>query len=383
MAFVPLWFVLIAILWTGFFVLEGFDMGVGMLHGIVGRDEAGRRTVMGTIGPLWDGNEVWLIVAVAAAFAAFPAWYATMFSAFYLLVVVALVALIFRGVSFEYRDKRPQMRWQRTWSWLLSIASLLVPLVIGIWLGDLLAGVPIDASHTFTGGFGDTLQPYAVFTGITLVALCVLHGATFIALKTEGAVRQRAARAAQLAAPVSALLALAFISWTHAISGKGALLNPVELIVFLAAIAAGILAFDRREGWAFTMTSVVMGLSIVTIFVDLYPRVMVSSTNRAYSLTVYNTASPPYTLKLMTVIGLVLLPVVLAYQAWTYYVFRRRITDRAFRSPPLPEHPQPAAAAAGQPGLGPATATAGTTGATTTPPHRPHRFARPRRDGRG
>jgi cytochrome bd-type quinol oxidase subunit 2 len=384
MAFVPLWFVLIAILWTGFFVLEGFDMGVGMLHGVVGRDEAGRRAVMGTIGPLWDGNEVWLIVAVAAAFAAFPAWYATMFSAFYLLVVIALVALIFRGVSFEYRDKRQGQRWQGTWSWLLSIASLLVPLVIGIWLGDLLAGVPINASHTFTGSFGDLLQPYAIFTGITLVGLCVLHGATFIALKTEGAVRRRAARFARRAAPVSALLALAFISWTHAISGKGALLNPVELIVFLAAIAAGILAFDRREGWAFTMTSVVMGLSIVTIFVDLYPRVMVSSTNAANSLTAHNTAAPPYSLKAITVVALVLLPFVLAYQAWTYYVFRRRITDRDFRPPPaMPQQPQPAAATAGQPGPRPATATGGTVGAATTPPHRTHRFGRSRRDGRG
>lgn len=344
MAFVPLWFILIAILWTGFFVLEGFDMGVGMEHGIVGRDEAGRRAAMATIGPLWDGNEVWLVVAVGATFAAFPAWYATMFSAFYLLVVIALIALILRGVSFEYRDKRARRRWQRTWSWLLSIASLVVPLVIGIWLGDLLTGVPINASHTFTGSFGDLLQPYAIFTGITLVGLCVLHGATFIALKTEGAVRGRAARLARFAAPVSALLALAFICWTHAISGKGALLNPVELIAFLAAIAAGVLAFDRREGWAFTLTTVVIGLAIVTIFVDLYPRVMVSSTNAAYSLTVHNTASPPYSLKVTTVAPLVLLPFVLAYQAWTYYVFRKRITDQSYRQPPPAPPPEPAAA---------------------------------------
>jgi cytochrome bd ubiquinol oxidase subunit II len=341
MAFVPLWFILIAILWTGFFILEGFDMGVGMLHGIVGRDEAGRQTVMRTIGPLWDGNEVWLIVAVAAAFAAFPAWYATMFSAFYVLVVIALIALLLRGVSFEYRDKRPGLRWHRTWSWLLTIASVLVPLIIGIWLGDLLAGVPINASHTFTGGFGDLLQPYAIFTGITLVGLCVLHGGTFIALKTDGQVRYRAARLARLAAPVSAVLALAFISWTHAISGKGALLNPVELIAFIGAIAAGFLAFDRREGWAFACTSAVIGLAIVTIFVDLYPRVMVSSTNAAYSLTARGTASPPYSLKLMTVIALVLLPFVLAYQAWTYYVFRRRIGGQPVR----PSAPAPLAGA--------------------------------------
>ena len=381
MAFVPLWFVLIAILWTGFFVLEGFDMGVGMLHGIVGRDEAGRRTVMGTIGPLWDGNEVWLVVAVAGTFAAFPAWYATMFSAFYLLVVIALIALILRGVSFEYRDKMPGQRWRRTWSWLLPIASLVAPLVIGIWLGDLLAGVPINTSHTFTGSFGDLLQPYAIFTGITLVGLCVLHGATFIALKTDGPVRYRAARLARLAAPVSALLALAFISWTHAISGKGALLNPVELIAFLAAIAAGVLAYDRREGWAFALTSVVIGLAIVSIFVDLYPRVMVSSINPAYSLTAAGTASPPYSLKLMTVIAVVLLPVVLAYQAWTYYVFRRRITDRP--APPLPEQPPAAVTAAGPSGRPPATATPASGGPPTTPLHRTHRFGRLRRGGRG
>jgi len=354
MAFVPLWFVLIAILWTGFFVLEGFDMGVGMEHGIVGRDEAGRRAAMATIGPLWDGNEVWLIVAVGATFAAFPAWYATMFSAFYLLVVIALIALILRGVSFEYRDKRPSPRWQRTWTWLLSVASLLVPLIIGIWLGDLLAGVPINASHTFTGSFGDLLQPYAIFTGITLVGLCVLHGATFIALKTDGAVRGRAAELARFSAPASALLVLAFICWTHAISGKGALLNPVELIAFLAAIAAGVLAFDRREGWAFALTSVVMGLAIVTIFVDLYPRVMVSSTNAAYSLTAQNTASPPYSLKVTTVAALVLLPFVLAYQAWTYYIFRRRVTERPSPAPAAPPYPpRPATSGA-------ATATAGT-----------------------
>jgi len=220
MAFVPLWFILIAILWIGFFILEGFDMGVGMLHGVVGRDEGGRRAALGTIGPLWDGNEVWLIVAVGATFAAFPAWYATMFSAFYPLVVIALIALILRGVSFEYRSKRPQQHWQRTWSWLLSGSSLVVPLVIGIWLGDLLAGVPISASQTFTGSFGDLFPPYAIFTGITLVGLCVLHGGTFLALKTDGMVRRRAARLARLAAPASALLALTFICWTHAISGN-------------------------------------------------------------------------------------------------------------------------------------------------------------------
>jgi cytochrome bd ubiquinol oxidase subunit II len=376
MAFIPLWFVLIAILWTGFFVLEGFDLGVGMLHGFVGRDEAGRRAAMATIGPLWDGNEVWLVVAVGATFAAFPAWYATMFSAFYLLVVIALIALILRGVSFEYRDKTSP-RSRQTWTVLLTVASVLVPLVIGIWLGNLLQGVPINASHTFTGSFGDLLQPYAIFTGITLVGLCVLHGSTFVALKTRGAVRRRSAELARYAAPVSALLALAFICWTHAISGKGALLNPVEFIVFLGAIAAGVLAFDRHEGWAFAATTAVIGLTIVTIFVDLYPRVMVSSTNAAYSLTAHNTASPPYSLKVTTVAALVLLPFVLAYQAWTYYIFRRRVGEQPSRpAAVVAQRPQPAGVAA-QPGPGPADGGGRPASAVTGPSHRARRHGRP------
>jgi cytochrome bd ubiquinol oxidase subunit II len=336
MAFVPFWFILITIMWTGFFVLEGFDLGVGMLHGVIGRDEVGRRTVINTIGPLWDGNEVWLIVAGAAIFAAFPAWYATLFSGFYLAFVILLVALILRGVSFEYRGKNPRPRWRKTWSRLLMTASLVVPLVIGIALADMLHGTPINAHQEYAGSFWYLFQPYAILTGITLVAICLMHGATFIAMKTDGAIRVRAARMAKRVAPVTALLVLAFVSWTHVSAGGGAFLNPVELLACLAVIAAGMLAWDRREGWAFAATSVTMAICIVTIFVDLYPRVMVSSISPAYDLTVHNTASPPYTLKVMTVVALVLLPIVLCYQAWSYYVFRRRITDQTFRPPPKP-----------------------------------------------
>jgi cytochrome bd ubiquinol oxidase subunit II len=351
MAFVPFWFVLITILWTGFFVLEGFDLGVGMLHGVVGKDEPGRRAVINTIGPLWDGNEVWLVVAGAAIFAAFPDWYATLFSGFYLAFVILLCALIIRGVSFEYRGKSPAQRWLLSWSRLLAGASLVVPLVIGIALGNLLYGTPIGSNMEFTGNLGDLFRPYPIMTGVTLTAICLLHGATFIAMKTDGAVRVRAARTARRVAPLTALVVLAFISWTHAIAGKGALLNPVELIACLAVIAAAFLAWDRREGWAFALTSVTMAISIVTIFVDLYPRVMVSSTNPAYDLTVHNAASPPYSLKVMTVIALIFLPLVLAYQAWTYYVFRRRITDEQFRQkPPEPVATRVTAAVAVAPG---------------------------------
>ena len=330
MAFVPLWFILITVLWTGFFVLEGFDMGVGMLHAVIGKDEAGRRTVMGTIGPLWDGNEVWLVVAAAAMFAAFPGWYATLFSGAYLLIALMLAALILRGVSFEYRDKNPARRWRRTWSRLLTAASLLAPLIIGIVLGDLLHGLPIAADHEYTGSFWDLFQPYAIFVGITLVSLCVLHGATFIALKTTGDVRVRAGKLARRFAPLTALLVLAFIGWTHVTAGGGGFLNPAEFLAALAILAAWALVRDH-QGWAFAATTVTIGISIITIFVGLYPRLMVSSTNPAYSLTVRNSASTPYSLKVLTVIALVFLPIVLAYQAWTYYVFRRRISDQSSR----------------------------------------------------
>src|SRR5215831_6806585 len=311
MAFVPFWFVLITILWTGFFVLEGFDMGVGMLHGFIGNDDAGRRTVINTIGPLWDGNEVWLIVAGAAMFAAFPGWYATMFSGLYLALALLLGALIVRGVSFEYRGKSTSERWRDSWSWLLIIGSLLAPFLLGIAFGDLLHGLPL--------------------------------GAIFIGLKTTGDVRFRAGKTARRIAPVTALITLAFVFWTHVTAGGGGFLNPVEFIAILAILAAWALISAHQEGWAFTANAVAIGIIIITIFVDLYPRVMVSSTNPAFSLTVRNSASPPYSLKVTTVAALVLLPIVLAYQAWTYYVFRRRITDQAFR--PTAGTPRPAVSA--------------------------------------
>jgi len=344
MAFVPFWFVLITILWTGFFVLEGFDMGVGMLHGYIGNDDAGRRTVINTIGPLWDGNEVWLIVAGAAMFAAFPGWYATMFSGLYLALALLLGALIVRGVSFEYRGKGTSERWRDSWSWLLIIGSLLAPFLLGIAFGDLLHGLPIGANHEYTGNFWDLFTGYGVFTGITLVALCLLHGAIFIGLKTTGDVRFRAGRTARRIAPVTALITLAFVFWTHVTAGGGGFLNPVEFIAILAILAAWALISAHYEGWAFTANAVAIGIVIITIFVDLYPRVMVSSTNPAFSLTVRNSASPPYSLKVTTVAALILLPIVLAYQAWTYYVFRRRITDQSFR-PALGATPRPAVSA--------------------------------------
>src|SRR5215469_14791631 len=305
---IPFWFTVIAILWTGFFILEGFDFGVGMLHSFVGQDEAGRRAAINTIGPLWDGNEVWLIVAAAAMFAAFPGWYATMFSGMYLAMVLLLAALIIRGVAFEYRAKRDAASWRRTWDVLLTAGSVLAPLLIGIALGGILYGLPINSAGNFTGSFADLFPPYALFTGVTLVAVCALHGATFLSLKTTGDMHQRARQLARYIAPVTCALVIGFAIWTHV-----------------------------------THTT---ASCIVSIFTGLYPNVMVSSTKAAYNLTVHNTASAPYALKVMTVVVIILLPVVLAYQAWTYYVFRRRISAAEFQPVPRPRGESPGAPSA-------------------------------------
>jgi len=327
---IPFWFIVIAVLWTGFFVLEGFDFGVGMLHDAVGVDEAGRRAAINTIGPLWDGNEVWLIVAGAAMFAAFPGWYATMFSGFYLALVLLLAALIVRGVAFEYRGKRDAARWRRTWDGALTTGSLLAPLLIGVALGDLLHGLPINSSQNYTGSFWDLLQPYGLFTGVTLVLICLLHGATFLSLKTTGEMHERAGMLARRVAPATGAFVLGFIIWTHVTASTTFFLNPIELLAVLAAIAAVWLVYERRDGFAFAATTVTIGACILSIFVGLYPNVMVSSTSKAYSLTVHNTASGPYSLKAMTVVVLLLLPLVVGYQAWTYYVFRRRVSRDEF-----------------------------------------------------
>src|SRR5580704_2501646 len=350
-SFVPFWFIVIAILWTGFFVLEGFDFGAGMLHSVIGRDEAGRRAAINTIGPLWDGNEVWLIVAAAAMFAAFPGWYATMFSAYNLVLVLLLASLIVRGVAFEYRGKRDAARWRRTWDVLLTTGSLLAPLLIGVALAGLLHGLPINSSQNYTGSFADLLQPYALFTGVTLVLVCLLQGATFLCLKTTGDMRERSWQAARRVAPFTGAAVAGFIIWTHVTAGTTFFLNVIELLAVLAVLAAVWLVYDHREGFAFAATTITIASCILAIFVGLYPNVMVSSTNPAYNLTVHNTASNGYSLKVMTVVVIIFLPLVLAYQTWTYYVFRRRVSKQEFQ-PPTPSTetaPEPAAPS-GHPG---------------------------------
>jgi cytochrome bd ubiquinol oxidase subunit II len=326
MTLVAFWFLVLTVLWVGFFLLEGFDFGVGMLHGPVGRDEPGRRAVISTIAPVWDGNEVWLIVATAGTFAAFPGWYATMFSGFYPVVLIVLTALILRGVAFEFRSHAETDRGRRTWGTALTVGSAVVPLGLGILLGGLLGGVPIDAQQEFVGGLGDLLAPYALATGVTLMLLSLLHGAVYLSLRTSGAaLHARARRAARRLAPATALAVLGFCIWTRVVAGSGFLLSFVQLSAVLAAIAAAVLVRSDKGGTAFAATSVTIVAVVVSIFAELYPRVMVSSLGTANDLTAENTASASYALTVMTVVLAVLLPVILVYQGWTYHVFRGRL----------------------------------------------------------
>jgi len=320
-----LWFIIVVVFWTGFVVLEGFDFGVGVLHGVVGRTDAERSLAVSSIGPFWDGNEVWLVVGGAAIFAAFPQWYATMFSSLYLALVLTLLALMVRGVSFEYRSKVDSARWRGSWRWGLTVSSAVVPLIIGIALGDLVHGLPINQAHVYTGSFWTLLQPYGVFAGVTLLALSVLSGATFLTIRTDGPVAARAATIAPRAGWAATALVLGLVFWTHALVGRTHVPTLVDAAIVLAALGAGWAASQRAAGWAFAAACAASGLTVVLLFVNLYPHVMVSTTSPAYSLTAAGTASPPYTLKVMTVVAAVATPVVLAYQAWSFWVFRRRL----------------------------------------------------------
>jgi cytochrome d ubiquinol oxidase subunit II len=321
------WFVIIVIFWVGFFVLEGFDFGVGMLHSIVGRTETERRVALNTIGPFWDGNEVWLVVAGAGTFAAFPGWYATMFSALYLALLVVLAALMARGVAFEYRLKSENPRWRSTWRWCTTIGSLLIPFLLGVGLGDLLAGLPINQNHNFTGDFLDLLTPYGLWTGLTLVGLCLLHGAIFLKLKTTGAVRERARSLARPLGWVATVLVIGFVVWTRVVANGADVPGPVEILAVIAVIGAASLAVsEHNDGWAFMASAVAIAASVGSIFIDLYPNVMISSTNAAYNLTVNNSASGSYALKVMTIGAAIFFPLVLLYQGWSFHVFRARVT---------------------------------------------------------
>jgi cytochrome d ubiquinol oxidase subunit II len=297
-----------------------------MLHRFVGRSETGERVAINTIGPWWDGNEVWLVVAGAAMFAAFPGWYATMFSALYLALVLVLVALMFRGVSFEYRGKRDDRRWHDAWSWALTISSALVPLLIGVAFGDLLHGLPINQHHDFTGNFGDLLTGYGLMTGVTMLVLCLLQGATFLALRTTDEIRDRACAAGRLIGVAAVVVNLAWIVWTLVVIGGGTVPEPTQIFGLIAVIfAAGLVRTEYNE-WAFAASSFGIAAALGQIFISLYPNVMISSTSAAYNLTVNNVASGHYALVVMTVAAGLFMPMVLLYQGWSFRVFRRRVS---------------------------------------------------------
>jgi cytochrome bd ubiquinol oxidase subunit II len=324
MALTDIWFLLIAVLWIGYFVLEGFDFGVGMLLHAVGRTETDRRVVINTIGPVWDGNEVWLLVAGGATFAAFPEWYATLFSGFYLPLLAVLVALIVRGVAFEFRGKIDSAAWRRNWDLAIAFGSALPALLWGVAFANIVRGVPIDANHEYVGTVFTLLNPYALLGGLTTVSLFALHGAVFLALRTTDEVRARALRLARLIAPVTVVVAASFLIWTQLAHGGGWTLVTATAAAF-ALVTAVVLMTRGRDGWAFVFTAATIKLAVITLFVALYPDVMPSTINPAFSLTTTNAASTPYTLTIMTWVAAVFTPIVLIYQGWSYWVFRARI----------------------------------------------------------
>jgi cytochrome bd ubiquinol oxidase subunit II len=325
MELTTVWFALIAVLWVGYFILEGFDFGVGILLPVLGRDEPERRAMLRTIGPVWDGNEVWVLVAGGATFAAFPEWYATLFSGFYLALFLILVALIVRGMGIEYRNKRGDLAWRGRWDRIITIGSFVPAVLWGVAFANIVQGVPIDADKEFTGNLVTLLNPFGLLGGVTTLLLFVTHGLVFLRLKSEGVIRERAAALVLPVGLVTAVVAVAFLLWAQAIRGDAVsmALAGLAVVAFLVALGASRLG---REAWAFVASAATIGLAVISLFWALFPDVMPSSTDPAYSLTTTNAASTDYTLTIMTVVAVVFVPIVLGYQGWTYWVFRKRVT---------------------------------------------------------
>jgi cytochrome d ubiquinol oxidase subunit II len=332
------WFVLIAVLWSAYFLLEGFDFGVGMLLPFVPRNEPERDAMFESIGPVWDGNEVWLVVAAGATFAAFPAWYATMFSGFYLLLLLLLFFLIIRVVSFEWRSKSQSPRWRTAWLWANAIGSTGIALVWGIGLASLIHGVPLDSKGDYDGNLVDLFTPYTVLAGIAFVLLFAFHGASYLGLRTTGGLLERVGVAAKRLALPAVVVGAAFLIWTIVVAVDRndkdvfPVVVPAALGIAALALAVGFV-FAGRSGLAFTMTAFGTVAAVATLFTGLYPRVIVSSPNFANSLDVSGAASAHYTLAVLTVIALIVTPIVLLYQSWSYYVFRARISGEEVNPP--------------------------------------------------
>ncbi|MFZ5753897.1 MAG: cytochrome d ubiquinol oxidase subunit II [Bacillota bacterium] len=325
-----LWFILVTVLFIGFFFLEGFDYGVGILLPVIGKTDTERRMIINTIGPFWDGNEVWMLTAGGALFAAFPNWYATLFSGFYLALFLILAALIVRGVAFEFRSKDENPTWRKCWDRMIFAGSLIPALLWGVAMTNLIRGVPIDDKMEYVGTFWDLLSPYTLVGGLAGLLVFALHGAIFLSLKIEGELAERSRKTALglfiIAVPVFILLIVLSYSQTDIFTKLGAGL------IFCGAAVALLLAYwflrSGKSGLAFVFNGLTIVFSTLAIFWGLFPRVMVSSLNPAWSLTIYNASSSSYTLKIMTIAALILVPVVLLYQGWTYWVFRQRVNAK-------------------------------------------------------
>ena len=330
MSLQTIWFSLIAVLWVGYFVLEGFDFGVGMLLPQVSSNEADRRAVITTLGPVWDGNEVWLLVAGGATFAAFPEWYATLFSGFYLPLFLILVALIVRGVAFEYRSKYGRAEWRQRWDIAIVISSAIPALLWGVAFSNIVRGVPIEElkGHLeYTGGFFNLLNPYALLGGVVTLTVFLTHGAIFLSLKTVGEIRNKSRKLATRYGLVAAVAAVSYLIWTiNSMPEKKGLVLFLSILVALSWVAALVMNYRGREGWAFIFSAVAILAFVVDLFNVLYPRVMPSSIDSKFDLTIFNASSTDYTLKTMTVVAVIMTPLVLIYQGWTYWVFRKRVS---------------------------------------------------------
>ncbi len=324
------WFVLISVLWVGYFILEGFDFGVGILMKTLGRDEAEKRAILHSIGPLWDGNEVWLIVAGGATFAAFPEWYSTLFSGFYLALFVILVALIVRNVGFELWGKGTTEKWRNRWEWGIALGSAVPALLWGVAWANIIGGTPIDADAEFIGNFFDLLSPYTLFAGLASLAIFFAHGALFLEMKTDGEIRTRAQAVAVKAMPVAALLGTGFLIWTLARQDSLNALTAITAAVAVAGLLAACLYARTQPVRAFAGTAIAIAFYFITQFIDLFPHTMISSLDSAYDMTLNASSSSHYTLVVMTVVAGLLVPVVLLYQGWTYWVFRQRLSAEDF-----------------------------------------------------
>ncbi|WP_438351976.1 cytochrome d ubiquinol oxidase subunit II [Paenibacillus sp. FA6] len=327
-----LWFLLIAVLFVGFFFLEGFDFGVGMSTAVLAKNDSERRVLINSIGPFWDANEVWLITAGGAMFAAFPHWYATLFSGFYTALVFVLLALIGRGVAFEFRGKVASETWKKTWDVVIFFGSLLPPLLFGVVFACLIQGVPIGEDMNMNAGFSDIVNGYTLLGGITVVVLCLVHGLMFTTLRVLGDLQDRArAMAKKLLIPLAVLL-VGFAVMTYFVTDifevRGGILSVTAIVGVIVYFLAGYFISRKRDGWAFGMTGAVIIVSFASIFIGLFPRVMISSISDSFSLTITNAASGQYSLKVMSIIALTLLPFVLGYQIWSYYIFSKRVNAK-------------------------------------------------------